>query len=215
MCPAKEPRPHAPLCGAPNKRGNGTCKQTAGSRTDHPGQGRCWLHGGRSPIKHGRYSTITRPRIKELLAQLEDDPDPMDLLPEVRLLRALVMDYVERYDKLTEAVLDWHESWRKSAEMAKPRQVPDILSVGKFIADIGGLVDKIQRGRQEGAISMAAFVRVTDQMGLEMIGAVQEVVPDADTVAKLLQLVDERWASIQVEAHRPGAARSEGSTQGA
>jgi hypothetical protein len=41
-------------CGA--KRRNGEiCKQRAGARTDHPGYGHCWLHGGNNPSgrKHG------------------------------------------------------------------------------------------------------------------------------------------------------------------
>lgn len=36
------------LCGARN-RSNGTCRKTAGWGTQHPGVGRCRLHGGASP----------------------------------------------------------------------------------------------------------------------------------------------------------------------
>lgn len=36
-------------CGAKKRQGEGRCGQAAGRGTDHPGVGRCKLHGGRSP----------------------------------------------------------------------------------------------------------------------------------------------------------------------
>jgi len=32
------------------------CKNRAGYKTDHPGAGRCFLHGGRNQVKHGQYA---------------------------------------------------------------------------------------------------------------------------------------------------------------
>src|SRR5690554_1667741 len=98
------------ICGAKTRSG-APCKKQAGWGTDHLGQGKCRLHGGATPVKHGRYSTITRPRIRELLDQFENDAEPLNLLPEVKLLRALLTDFVERYDEITEATLAWHNSW--------------------------------------------------------------------------------------------------------
>lgn len=37
------------LCGGKKKQGGGTCTQRAGWGTDHPGVGRCKLHGGCTP----------------------------------------------------------------------------------------------------------------------------------------------------------------------
>lgn len=37
------------LCGAHSKSTGQPCQMGAGQRTDHPGTGRCWLHGGRTP----------------------------------------------------------------------------------------------------------------------------------------------------------------------
>jgi hypothetical protein len=104
-----------PKCGA-KKRSGGLCTQIAGWGTDHAGEGRCKLHGGSSPIKHGRYSTIKRPRLKEILESLESDPDPLDLSPELRLLRALILDYIERYDEQTDALIAWHASFSTGFE---------------------------------------------------------------------------------------------------
>lgn len=131
MPPLARTEPHADVarvCGAKLRRG-GTCTQRAGHRTDHPGQGKCWLHGGATPIKHGRYSTITRPRIRELLAEHAGAPDPSDTQPEVALMRALTHDYVERYDATMDALEAWHESWRTRNEAISDPQARALLRV--------------------------------------------------------------------------------------
>lgn len=53
---ADEKRPFiAPdqTCNARLKRRDGYCELPAGNRTDHPGVGRCWLHGGVGPEQDG------------------------------------------------------------------------------------------------------------------------------------------------------------------
>src|SRR5689334_21056250 len=103
-------------CGRKTKSG-GRCTQPAGWGTDHVGSGACKLHGGNAgrPPKHGldgdRYRAVRRPRIRELLDSFADDPDPLNLLPEVRILRALILDFIERYDEQTEALIAWHASF--------------------------------------------------------------------------------------------------------
>lgn len=195
----KPRQPHAG-CGAQGKQTGKPCRHPAGFRTDHPGEGRCYLHGGATPPKtHGRYSKITRTRIKDLIEEFAADENPSDLLPELHLLRALVVDYVERYDELTDALIAWHESWKQGENEGKPRQVIDIISVGKFIGEIGSLADRIQKQRQEGAISMATFDRVTDSMGEEVVKAAQEVISDAATRTALIQSIEARWGSIRLD----------------
>jgi hypothetical protein len=44
-----EPKAEAPKCGATNKRNGKPCRMTRGFRTDHPGTGHCYLHGGNTP----------------------------------------------------------------------------------------------------------------------------------------------------------------------
>lgn len=45
----KIPSPPPAKCGARTRHGSGTCAHTAGWGTDHPGYGRCKMHGGSSP----------------------------------------------------------------------------------------------------------------------------------------------------------------------
>lgn len=107
----RKPREPKQICGAHTEKG--PCRQPAGARTDHPGDGKCWLHGGRTPIKHGRYSRIKRPRLAELIASFgeETDEEAVRLRWELDLLRGLIVDYVERYDEQTDALLAWHASF--------------------------------------------------------------------------------------------------------
>lgn len=116
----REGRKKGPVCGATNKRSGKPCQHPAGRRTDHPGAGRCWLHGGVGQVNlpGSRYDDLkARPRLKELVAQYAAEPDPLDLTRELILLRALVQDYVERYDDITASLIAWHASFNGDFEL--------------------------------------------------------------------------------------------------
>ncbi|MFW8627673.1 hypothetical protein [Deinococcus sp. ME38] len=244
---AEQPQGPGPLpgtCGAQLRGKAGQyCKNAAGKGTDHVGQGRCRLHGGATPIKHGRYSRIQRPRLQTLMAELAKDADPLDVTQELLILRALVTDYIERYDALTDAVIAWHAShtsgyqeavtlWRErlanyleevnagynepvmgpppppipEAFEAKPRQVPDILSVGRFITDIARIAEQLQKRDAEQRITLVDLNRILEQLGVETVHAVKEVIPDdADLTistptelrAELVAAVERRWGTIR------------------
>jgi hypothetical protein len=98
--PTRNPAAKGPYCGHP-----------AGHRTDHPGEGACWLHGGMNVIKHGRYSSVKRRRVAELIEEMEETEEPLNTMPEVAAARALLVDYIERYDAFTDALIAWHESY--------------------------------------------------------------------------------------------------------
>jgi len=59
----RKPREPEAICGATSKRNGSPCRHPAGLRTDHPGSGRCYLHGGLTPAPKGRYTSVRRPRI--------------------------------------------------------------------------------------------------------------------------------------------------------
>ncbi|NJM55321.1 MAG: hypothetical protein HC841_04870 [Verrucomicrobiae bacterium] len=65
--------------------------------------GRCRLHGGKTPrgpasphFKTGRYSKYTAESLADKISEFEDG-DPLDLLAELQLLRALLGDFLSRY----------------------------------------------------------------------------------------------------------------------
>jgi len=97
-------------CNAVKKNGQ-RCLRWAGHRTDHVGYGRCSLHGGASRVNHGRYSLMKHARLREKVERYENDPDPLNIFPELAMLRALAEDYLERYEETTAALLAWHHSY--------------------------------------------------------------------------------------------------------
>jgi hypothetical protein len=209
--PAKR-NPHGhPPCPAKKKtsQGGGPCNRYAGWGTDHPGQGPCRTHGGMTPVKHGRYSQITRPRLAQLIAQFEADADPMDMLPELALLRALVTDYIERYDKFTDAILAWHDSYidKDKTPNPKPQQVLDIISAGGFIAQIAKVTERIQKQKSEGTVTLEAVNAYVETLGMEVVAALQEAVSDADSRTAALAAIDRHWASVTFNP-KPSAKRA-------
>lgn len=105
--------PHEDRCGRKTRSG-APCKQIAGWGTDHVGAGACKLHGGKSPIKHGIFSGIRSERLREAMERHLANPDPLNVLPELAQMRAILEDFLNRYEKNSEALLAWHESWRAS-----------------------------------------------------------------------------------------------------
>ncbi|WP_407570720.1 hypothetical protein [Deinococcus altitudinis] len=238
----REGRKAGPKCDAKHTKRDGTCKRPAGWGTDHPGTGRCKLHGGGAQITHGRFSNITRPRIAQLLEQFKSDPNPLDLLPELALLRAVVLDYVERHDILTEALLSWNASytsgyleavklwrgqmaqWVEEQEQAfsetrepppppiptdfeaKPRQLPDLASVGGLIDKIGSMAERVHKREADQKITLTDFTRVLEQLGVEVVMAVKEVVTDdpddtrtpSELRIELVGNVERRWATVRL-----------------
>jgi hypothetical protein len=96
------------LCDAKTRSG-GTCRHQAGWGTDHPGTGRCKLHGGASngpgpgnknAVKHGVYETVVRERLDET-QQLIFDAIPADesLALELRILRFKLLRLLEPVER--------------------------------------------------------------------------------------------------------------------
>lgn len=127
-------------CGAKKKQGPGYCARAAGYNTDHLGQGRCDLHGGKTPIKHGRYSKVKRKDLREHIAELELDPDPLDLTPDLHMMRAL---------------------WRSLVEKKKA----DPLDAARLLAEATRIVERMERIRNANAISHRDLNRVMHEMG--------------------------------------------------
>lgn len=127
------------LCNAKAKRG-GNCRHFAGFRTDHPGVGRCYLHGGRTPIKHGlssRYA-FAHSRVGELLEQFAADTDPLNVTRELALARALLHDWVERYEAHRAQLEAWHASW-EGKPLGEPQK-----------AALAGVLDEYETLLREG-----------------------------------------------------------------
>ncbi len=232
----RDPTEGGTVCGAqlPGRPGV-FCRQKAGARTDHVGEGRCWLHGGLTPARSGgRYSSITsRPRIAELLAKFEGDPNPLDLAPEAILLRAMVLDFIERYDEMHAGLMRWQMSFDKafasdyskwlrdmrrhieggglpddegaptipdplSYVPKRPVTIIDITGVSSLVAQIGALVDRINKMKEDKTFSMATIGALYETMAADLVTVAQEHIDDDSRREALLDAVERRWRGIQL-----------------
>lgn len=182
----KEPDEH---CNAWIEKRQKHCNAPAGQGTDHPGQGRCKFHGGSTAIITGRYSGISRPSLSDLVAEQElSDPDPMDLLPELQLLRALLVDFVNRYSEFKDALIAWHESYAVSQ---KPLHIMDISDASNMITKIAQIVKTIKDMQPPQAVPLETFNRVLETMGRTLAKHVQ----DPDTLSQ----IELEWGGIKID----------------
>lgn len=233
-----------PKCGA-KRRAGGTCQYPAGYRTAHPGQGRCWRHGGIQKggdqrLKHGRYSSVRHERIGQLYEKYRQDEKPLDLFDELAMLRAIARFFVEEHELHTEALLAWYRHWKTlqralprgltdkigeaidkwefqrkaqgewtgsmqesvtqardvlamlkgEAPLQPPKKVTDVADAAGLFAEIGKMVERIERLRAANAISEPELNRIINAMGR----VVDVLVADADLKAK----IRDGWMQIVV-----------------
>lgn len=204
-------------CGAKTRKGS-PCTKAAGWRTPHAGIGRCYLHGGLTPVKHGRYSTIKHERIRDLIAEQEADPDPLNVFPEIAALRALFVDFIERYAINTEALLAWYASWQvtkrplpdekvmafeaivdewainlaESGEDATDKQRADLEAAQEFIKLLRGEAN--DRPRQ--ILDIADAHKILGELG-RMVERVEKI-RSANAISRpdLNRIMQEMWRSV-------------------
>jgi hypothetical protein len=181
------------ICGARNRQGK-PCGRVAGWGTNHPGEGRCKIHGGNSLVKHGRYSTIKSTRIRELIAKHMADPEPLNVLPELATARSFLEETIDRA-KDGEGNVD-------------PSYVAGIMG---HIETISRIVKRIEDIRSQDAISRPELIRVLTEMGriaenrITQIGrGIAEIVPPAkmghvdDLLNEARERLQDDWQRIQV-----------------
>ena len=175
-----------PRCGAKKRQGPGLCGQTAGWGTDHPRKGRCKLHGGSTPIKHGRYSKVSDVRLASLIAELEADPVPLDVLQELVVARALIADFLERYVELRDALLRWNAA---QDEHERPARLPNVTDVRPLLETVSRMVYRIERSQSDKYIPRAQLLRLMQAMGR----AVDSIVTE-----EVARVIHEDWMGIEL-----------------
>lgn len=102
------------------------CSLQAGLGTSHLGKESCKYHERMPPMKHGRYATITKNRIIDAMEQYRNDPDALNLIPELAMLRGSLEVFLSSTNK---------------SEMSDKT----ISLVLKATDSIGSMVDKIDK----------------------------------------------------------------------
>jgi hypothetical protein len=184
-------------CGAQLRKKPGRyCQLRSGYKTPHLGEGKCYLHGGLTPIRTGRYSSITHTRLRHLMDALDQqDTNVLDLEPEAKLMRAMVIDYINRYDAFVDELHLWAAATQKARGKGAPPPKLEILSLHDardLVEGVSRIVEKIHKITASGAISLDTFRRVMEQMGL----VVATHVSDPDT----LRRIQADWGSVIIDA---------------
>jgi len=99
------------ICGAKTKKSGEPCQKPAGWGTDHVGVGKCKLHGGATPVKHGMYSKYTNHRLAEMVDKLSDDEELLDLRKTIALQQSLILSILE---KLNDGEIEFSQSLAKT-----------------------------------------------------------------------------------------------------
>jgi hypothetical protein len=126
------------------------CMMPAGYRTDHVGEGRCYLHGGNALVKSGRYSKILKVELQEAIERHANDPDVLNMEPELATARALFEDFINRYDENSEALLAWHLSY-KDVQITPERHklIQFIIKAAEqHFADLAGQGEEVEEWKK-------------------------------------------------------------------
>ena len=184
------------------KRDGTLCKSPAGARTDHPGQGRCSWHGGKAAnhgsraLVHGWASQVQHTRVSEILDQIAKiDHDAMDLVPELNLLRAMTVDWINRYDVFVDALMAWYEDPESNS---KPRRILDITDAASLVESISRVAQRLHQIQSEGSISMETFKRVTENMGMIVARYVKDPL--------VLNRIEFDWMQLAMDSKKAPAA---------
>lgn len=82
------------------------------------------------------------------------------------------------------------------------------------MAALGKLFEYLALAKKDGAISMEALDQFVEQLGMEVVGAAQEAITDADSRAALLAALDRRWQSVGFDPKPRPKRASEGTGEG-
>jgi len=174
-----EPRDASYFCGARNRAGK-PCQQRAGWGTGHPRIGRCKLHGGASPIKHGLYSKVVHEQLRAKIG-IAETATPIDQMIEaLNLQTALAMEYIGRFG-------------------------PDIKLTGKDLGLLSDLLEKISRiGERIYRVRQLEAMTMTEGLALiEEFGRLAEKYLDTDEAREAFA------ADVRALLYRIGGRESE------
>lgn len=164
------------------------CKLKAGARTGHPGSGYCIEHDKQIPYDPAhRYRGIKNKSVAAQFAKLdEQERNIFDLMPEVTLMRALMVDYVERFYEFRAALMKWYKDGKQ-----KPRMALDITEAAHLIEAVSRLIERQHRIEKSGSIDLETFRRATEQMGIIVAKHVRD--------GKTLKAIEDEWSQVSLD----------------
>lgn len=167
------------------------CVNPKGHMTDHKGEGfchfhcKCHGHRGWHEISGNAYQQIRNRKIKDALALVEQQTvDILDLVPEMKLLKALAIVYLEdlqRRKKLTEN---------------------DLNSATNVLDKIGKTAERINYIQlKAGVVTLPAVIQLTAGMANEMMFLAQESDGKVFDARRFIEDLRARWSNLSIDAN--------------
>jgi len=136
---------------------------------------------------------VRNKRVKNILQRMAQmEYDTMDLIPEANLLRAMTIDYINRYEEFTEALMAWYAD---PDTHVKPRRIMDITDAASLVESISRVVHRLHQIQSEGSISMETFKRVTENMGMIVARHVKDPL--------VLNSIEYDWMHLAMDGKSP------------
>lgn len=204
-----------PTCNSRKRQGEGLCTRPAGWGTDHPGQGRCKLHGGvlrkRGPGPR-RPSENASLRLRERHQQWLQNPDLLNLRHYLAWVSAVLEDFIEATEAsvaLERPAVDLYEveQGRYRLTDEEQRQVAAWARIGlllrrqgfhKDVAELANLATTtIERIRRiEEGLKLFIHVQEITEVVERMVHVLTQHVSDPEALGALIRALEAEfgWA---------------------
>lgn len=147
------------------------CQMKAGFRTDHPGTGRCYLHGGRAgmPIITGEYSKKLTSTLQEEYEKIVNDPLMLNMTAELAIMKTIFGDLLKR---IGDDIASNKDVWVEYTSKGTP-------VVSTAVKSLMGMMDTMSRMYQR---IVDAEAKSAEQLTLKQIYAVVSQIKNAMAV---------------------------------
>jgi hypothetical protein len=187
------------MCGRRANDGNPCCLDK-GHGTDHLGEGPCKFHGG-NKVHTNVYRLIKKASATTEALDLvrENVEDPMDLRPELEMLRAMVIEFHERYEEFKNGLIAFSKSFDPSVTMLMTSNSPMIWA--KAIAELRGAVN--QRPVQVIDVSFTSVI--LDRIG-KMVERIHKINTDGSLTPERVRMYRDALVLAVMEECTPEQA---------
>lgn len=184
-------KPRPGRCNYPLDNGARFCKAPSGAATTHPGSGYCSKHDNAAYDPIHRYRNVKNPALQKKMAKLDGiERDVFDLIPEIQLMRTLLIDYIDRFYTWQEELHAWFLDQGKS-----PKRMMDLTESARLVKIVGELIERQQRLVSKDSITLETFRRITEAMGIIVARHVRE--------GKALEAIERDWSMLDLDSKAP------------
>ena len=120
------------------------------------------------------------------------------------MARALFADWIQRYQKFSEALIAWHESFNPETERfaRRPPRIMDITAAQYQLQTIAKLAQQLEESRLKDALSQGEMIEILQEVSVATEDSVALCPHCHGSLAPVLEAIKQRWASIQLWGRR-------------